>query len=778
MSKIFKIVLSVIVFSIMSWCSAQAALTCPDIATAIKQVGTTSLASATGKVGDWHYTGKAADGSTVDYYTTIQPTAVTANHQIQLLEPALTAPLTVGTPTDTSISCAYLGTATGAAPTFLPNYTSTIWNQVIVISSSGSAPPPLPPPPPPPPPPGQKVAVSIKITGDLANLGGQSVPVKLEGLTNYGPVTIAANGSAEAFATIDSGIYTSGPAYVIVSGSEYYLKSAGPFTVSNTSSTITLEYDKVPAGSGSVVFNVYNDRTLTGTPASSSQTLTFTSVLGPVATETFTLNSGTASQNYTLPNGVYTVTLTAPSGYNAVIPGTILVLTSSPFALNADYKYAGTYLYLSPANYNLLLSSKDSTINLGQGTLSYQCYYKPSVVAPYYERYNCGNNGDFEFPTTVRTVSGTQIHEDVLWALSTAMASQIERMELEFGHHPFTGMPNKFPDYHNDAPLYPASSIKVIGSGGINTLGDYLYENISPNYLLARCLQEGNIGCTLTGQGGVSGAFQIDSYTSTLKVANVGGYAMPFAVMPAQTYVIQTPGGPFDPGGHMNCDSGRDCSNFVGGVISSAFFDTTAYTPAWSYDNALNMLQTLQNSTTLPDALEYFSSILYNQGPTSLGGYGAPASNQLFFSSTDPSNLIKCATTNYAAEQTDVRFIGTCFWPINSFGGRYPFQLPDVNHNYLEMANTTPGGHFYQNSKLTWSEISAYLDLIGPSYYGFYDQYDIAQAKIAGQAAFNSLAGSGTTIDFQTQFPLVLNAIMESFPVYLSETCIPGQQGC
>jgi hypothetical protein len=205
-------------------------------------------------------------------------------------------------------------------------------------------------------------------------------------------------------------------------------------------------------------------------------------------------------------------------------------------------------------------------------------------------------------------------------------------------------------------------------------------------------------------------------------------------------------------------------SNYVGGVISSAFFDTTSYSPQWVTDNAVQLTSVLEKTVTLPNALEYFSSILYNQGPGSIA--------QAFFG----SDLNYCATHDYVGEQRDIRFDGQCFLTSGT-GQWYPFQLPDVNHNYLEQAPTKLTGGYFYHTTLNWSEISAFLDLIGPSYYGFYDQYDITQARIAAHAAFIQVAGSGTTIDFQTQFPIVLDAIMQSLPVYLTGVDLSGGPG-
>jgi hypothetical protein len=206
------------------------ALSCPPIATAIQQIGHTSLSAATGSAGNWHYTGTSSyDQSTVDYYTTVQPTAVTPNHQIQILEAALVAPTQLSSENDTAVKCAYLGTPT--AP-----FDST-WGQAIVITSDGSGPGPTPPGPPTP------VVATVTITGDLQKLGGQSVSVALTGVKSYSAVSIAADGSPHAFGTIDTGFYAVTPLSVPMGGVVYYLQSS-EVDVTTSSTNIALEYDK------------------------------------------------------------------------------------------------------------------------------------------------------------------------------------------------------------------------------------------------------------------------------------------------------------------------------------------------------------------------------------------------------------------------------------------------------------------------------------------------------------------------------------------------------
>jgi hypothetical protein len=140
--KIFLATLLLATFNISD------AATCPPIATAIQQIGHVSLAAGTPVTGGTYYTGTSTyDSSKVDYYTTIQPTAVTPNHQIQLLEAALIAPTLLSSANDTTVKCAYLGTPT--APF------DSIWGQSIVITSSGT----------PTPPPAQSIQVSTDITG-------------------------------------------------------------------------------------------------------------------------------------------------------------------------------------------------------------------------------------------------------------------------------------------------------------------------------------------------------------------------------------------------------------------------------------------------------------------------------------------------------------------------------------------------------------------------------------------------------------------------------------
>lgn len=612
---------------------------------------------------------------------------------------------------------------------------------------------------------GQMINAKVKIMGDLASVPSASIPLILtNGANNYGPISILANGSAQNFASISAGSYSVISPLSLNEGTEtYVLKSTGPYSLNNTIDTITLEYDKLTSGNGIVNFTLTNDRTLRGHFANIAQSLVFTNTsTHTTITETVPVNSGHAEAVYQMPAGVYQVSLTSPDGYNAVLSDAtgLVVQGGQTTNLFADYKYSGSYVYLNQTNYNLMLSTKDNDIKLGQGSLAgYQCYYRAISTAPYYEHYNCQNGGDFYFPTTLRTIHNEEgndisISEDKLWAMSTALAAIIERTEVEYGHHPFDGMPNNFPSYHNDQPLYGANDILVVQNGTFATLGDYLYENISPNYLLSRCLQEGNKACRITVGNAPSGVFQIDSFPTVLSYGNYGGYGVPFSLL-QKSYVITTPGGPF------NTDANHDMSNYVGGVISSAFFDSTNYSPQWATDNAVQLKQIL-GETSQSDVIEYLSSIFYNQGPNAL--------SSAFFNS---ANTDYCASTNFASQQKDIRFDPRCFLQAGT-GGLYPFQLPDINHNYLEQAPTKlTNGSFY-NTTLTWDEISAFLDLIGPSYYGFYDDYDIKQAKIAAKKAFLQEAGAGTSIDFRSQFPAVRDAILQSLPVYLTGVNPPG----
>jgi hypothetical protein len=128
---------------------AYAENSCPPISTAIQQIGHVNLAAATElSTGGYLYTGASTyDGSTVNYYTMVQPTAVTPNHQIQLLEAALVAPKQLSSVNDTKLVCAYLGTAT--APF------DAVWQQAIIITTGSG-------PTPPPPPSGPKINVDVK----------------------------------------------------------------------------------------------------------------------------------------------------------------------------------------------------------------------------------------------------------------------------------------------------------------------------------------------------------------------------------------------------------------------------------------------------------------------------------------------------------------------------------------------------------------------------------------------------------------------------------------
>ena len=756
MRSVNKIILTIILlFSTISLSTAYAAA-CPDIQAAIndlKMINSVQSPQAL-TLGYLYKATNSVNSDEINFYTLYKPTQVDPETQMKTLAPALTVPtqLPSASASNDELSCIYLGAMLDAST---PDFTAP-WNQVLVIKTSGTV-PPIPP---------TGLVDVIVNTGDLAT-GETSFPIKLvntDGVHTYSKTITS--GTRVSFGTVVPGTYiVTVPSYFELASGLYVLDAGEQFdfivpdNVQQT--TLSLNYKKEPAGSTLALVTIGNDGSLPTKYLSFESTVTFTNTsTSETVTKKITLEAGVAVDvPVVLSSGVYTVNLTPPnSSYDVLtLTKTVTVSALEDVPVNFDYKYHGTYRYLTDAQYNELVSTRDQRIDLGQGEMAYHCTFNVGSTVPVDK--DCQDHDNFTFPTAQVSFNSTTIAEDKLWAMSLAQASMLERTELNYGRPNMTGT----------APFY--ANVYVVGKDpNTQTLGDYLNYNMGPNYFIARCLQEGNTDCLINGdpvddctKGGIgSGSFQLDSWP--IMMSAYQGYPMPFKVV-KYGYCTRSKSkkGPL---ANLPGSTSYQYDNFVGGALASAWYDTTSYLDLGTDAGQKNgtALQAIVGEIGETLITESLSSVLYNAGYSSLAN-GIMVGNR--------ANCIQ-KYLNPSSVPGDIRWDVNCFTTASaptSPAAWYALQLPYYDHSELQVP-TRAGGAVYK-ATLSWDDINFYLDLIGPLGYGYYDNYDMISAKAAAKAEFDTLAGSGSTIDFQTQFSNILNAFMQKLPVYIAQVDIP-----
>ena len=261
MRVILKSFLAVLLLSSGINISYAATATCPDIQTAINEVAQLTTLSSPVQLsggGFWYANKVSLNNAIINYYTQNKPTQVDPVTQVKSLAPAFTEG-TLQTTTDGSVSCVYLGTMSGTAAPYTPNFTSR-WNQVIQIITSGST----------PPPPGEQVAVSTDVEGLPS---GATVSVTMTNTAGGTPVQKTVNTGVASFATLTAGSYTVDASHYTSGSDTYYPTLINPYTIDAQHATVTINYTTTPPTppTASMWFAPFKDFTIdvnwTTTPA-------------------------------------------------------------------------------------------------------------------------------------------------------------------------------------------------------------------------------------------------------------------------------------------------------------------------------------------------------------------------------------------------------------------------------------------------------------------------------------------------------------------------------
>lgn len=557
--------------------------------------------------------------------------------------------------------------------------------------------------------------------------------------------------------------------------------------VAGQASTIKPTVSCQSVAQGQAVMNIRNDRTLSAQDQSAKVDVILQSKNDSQSRmmQTVSLKNGAARVVFNAVNvDDYTV-LVQPAqgqlrGYDIVPENkTFTVKANTENDFNIDLKYAGTYRYLTPSQFNGLIAPEDNPIILGNGNagngFGYHAYFAAKNNQIGVSRYLSMNPDGFNLPKDSLTFDGQTIEKDKLWAMSAVAASLIGRTELNYGRA----------DLKNGQAYFDTSASHRYTTQNL-TFAQLMYENFNPRMLFAQCLQESDANCQLSSRTtvyegpkkpekmvGSGGVFQINSYDLVLPNP-LYGFPMPFAILPygSNTVLDQQNVGPLK----------GNIDNFLGAIISSVFFDATNYLDPDGLKTGVAMqklfaMQDAQGQSLMkgPHFFTYVTSELYNQGQYSLNGKIFAEDGQGQF-----SNLQYCAglPVDYAYygpsdARTDVRANGRCFpadfsgpKPPDSTGALYPFQLPTY-------ADQLKQGTLY-DVRLTKQEIDLFLQLLGPKGYGFYDAFDTQNAIEAADAAFDRVAQGANTISFKTQFFGVLSSAIQKLPVYIARVSLPG----
>lgn len=469
-----------------------------------------------------------------------------------------------------------------------------------------------------------------------------------------------------------------------------------------------------------VKINLSNDRTLDKS-VSHQFTVNLQSTTIPSAnfTKTFDYLPGQQAPTISVPgNDTYQISVYVDSSDNALqnydVVASTLSTSTQDTTLPIELKYKGSYRYLTPSQYQTLLPQVDGKPNFD---INIGQAVNGAQIA-----YQC----DYK-------LNGSKLERDATSCNWKAMdLKQIAAIQPQgFAH-----TPNELAmALAQGAMLERAELMHGFGATPSFTrddVGNYFAANINPNSLLSRCTQETATCAYVAGEG----PYQLNNIALQLQSADNGGFPMPYALIDGTTLKKHT------------------AVDFIGGTLSAAMFDasdTGLITP-----EAMNKLA--QPTTADSKAIQRVMDWIYNRGTGEFTVF---------------KNFDTCAADPNMIDNP------ACFPQRDGWGTRYIRQVPNVAavlNGDLAGDDFIKDGQITQyNSPITWKEIAAYLDTLGPNDLNLYDAYDIASAKKAAHAAFNKLiqASGKSSIDFRTEYGYVLQAIMTKLPVYQYEAVIP-----
>ena len=469
-----------------------------------------------------------------------------------------------------------------------------------------------------------------------------------------------------------------------------------------------------------VKINISNDRTLN---TKSSRKLTVrlqsTSIPSAVFTKTFDYQAGQATPIISVPgDDSYKISVYADSGENDlqnydVVTQTLRAGVKDP-TLPIDFKYKGSYRYITKSQYTALLPQVNDKpsydINIGQalnGTqVAYHCDYKMAGGKLVRDPSSCAWKGfDLKHMAAIQPKGFAHTANELAMAL--AQGTMLERAQLMHGF--------------SATPSFTRSDV-----------GNYFADNVNPNTFLSRCTQETGTCAYVAGQG----PYQLNNIALQLQSATAGGFPMPYALIDAKTL------------------SDHTAVDFIGGTLSAAMFDasdTGLITPD-------NMNKLAQPATADGLAFQRVMDWIYNRGTGEFSVF---------------KNFDTCSADPHMIDNPSC-FPQRAGWGTRYI--RQVPNVGQVLSGKLTGDTFIKGGAITQyDSALTWKEISTYLNTLGPKDLNLYDSYDIVSAKKAARAAFNKLtiASGKSSIDFRTEFGYVLQAIMSKLPIYQYEAQIP-----